>query len=1143
MKYFKDEYWERFTKIVSQNDRDKKIRDGLEFEDLVESLLRLEFQGEWTRTKKTHDNNRDFYLYSELERIWVECKNYKTSIAMSTLAPTLVMAQIFDVSQIIFFSYSKISNSAKRKIFSFGRKVNKKIRIYDDYRLEELIIKAGNRLPVKFRPSLTSYANSSCKNNLEIQLFARIEPTTSTDEKMSDFIPYKKLSKVYYNKVFAMYFFLTNTSALEAYSIKVHTKENQSEDIFHYQFVDRDILEPAVFSKNTMIDSAEGVVLECLMKPIIYKKNIKLPVFVIEIWNNKNNLIYTWQNDPLYLECVWVGQTKLIGSNYEKIINTISNKVLARNKIGVCAIYGESGTGKTRLLTELMEILLQQRYRILNFIGLENDQSLNIIKEIVYYIYEIPRSTLTEYWEKHILEIKSIKEPGDTVFKALSLLGKIITSSSSSVIDEYYDIIFEKISHMNVALIFDNVQYYNEKIITFIQKYIHYAVNQNCSNQTVILCTFNTDFLNRSSCDFFNDIRFLEKDIDSIYIQEIKGFNDSNQALLYLRELVHLNTDENDRLLSDIIQKLTTKPYYLYQAIKYLEENNAIYHSPLEQGFLIDNSVFREVIEKMPNNLTELLIKRYSSLNYDFNHINMVLSAVYIFVKIDSFIIRELNLNTECINFLKNHGFLRQLPNRSYTFEHDIIRSFLSEYIVSLEKYIIDYIISEKLLEQFITFPFQYSFILLHKKRLTKKIFQEYIASIEEEDDIPLYLYNKYYKKLFDSAIKRMHFFDTFLDWMKFLYNICKNVRDKLGSEIALEYYYQPLYNILKRKIKECYKYLHDYRLFIMSYTDLLLHLKMNNKAIAVLEKELKSITDNENNLGNSAITFEAILCNRLHVNYKDFSDKKSQLAQKKYLEMSEEKAKKIFNINDRNLLEFLNASDKGYCYYSFNSNRDKIIKEWGKCLNFTPEILPEKTMNFYRKSVQLNLINNEFDQAIKNIEIALDYLETGEHAHERLIFKYFFQISKCIAYIQKDPIRYQVEFEDGIYTATILQEILNNGKKKDIYNLKAVFYFYCNSPNEMFLNFKEGYKEYNNNCIMTNYKEKFELYIDNIIYAFYKMHIWGNNLFQTNFLLENDRINRFLNMSETQKKSYIFYYEAHGLIRTKDFWFNLPLI
>ena len=126
MKYFKDEYWERFTKIVSQNDRDKKIRDGLEFEDLVESLLRLEFQGEWTRTKKTHDNNRDFYLYSELERIWVECKNYKTSIAMSTLAPTLVMAQIFDVSQIIFFSYSKISNSAKRKIFSFGRKVNKK---------------------------------------------------------------------------------------------------------------------------------------------------------------------------------------------------------------------------------------------------------------------------------------------------------------------------------------------------------------------------------------------------------------------------------------------------------------------------------------------------------------------------------------------------------------------------------------------------------------------------------------------------------------------------------------------------------------------------------------------------------------------------------------------------------------------------------------------------------------------------------------------------------------------------------------------------------------------------------------------------------------------------------------------------------
>ena len=1142
MKYFNDEYWERFTKTVSQNDKNKKIRDGLEFEDLVESLLCLEFQGEWIRTKKNHENNRDFYLYSELERIWVECKNYKKSIAMSTLAPTLVMAQVFDVSQIIFFSYSKISNSAKRKIFAFGRKVNKKIRIYDDCRLEELIIKAGNRLPVKFRPSLTSHANSSLKNSIEIQLFARMEPTTSTDEEMSDFIPYLQMHKVYYNKVFALYFFLTNTSALETYSIKVHIKENQSDDIFHFQFVDRNIVEPAVFSKNIILDSAEGIVLECLIKPIIYKKQLTLPIFVLEIWNN-NNLIYTWQNEPLYMECVWVGQTKLIGSNYENIINSISNNVLTRNKIGVCAIYGESGTGKTRLLTELMDILLQERYRILNFIGLENDQSLNIIKEIVYYIYEIPRSTITEYWENNILEIKSIKESNSIVFKALSLLEKIITSSSSSVTDEYYDIIFEKLSSMNVALIFDNVQYYNEKIITFIQKYIHYAVNQNCSNHSVILCAFNTDFLNRSSHSFLSDIRFLTKDIDSIYVQEIKGFDDSKQALLYLRELVHLNTDENDKLLFDIIQKLTTKPYYLYQAIKYLEENNAIYHSPLEQGFLIDNSVFREVIEKMPNNINELLIKRYSSLDSNFNHINMVLSAVYIFVKIDSFIIKELNLNTEYITILKNHGFLRQLPNQSYTFEHDIIRSFLSEHIISLEKYIIDYIITENLLEQFITFPFQYSFILLHKKRLTKKKFQAYIAFVEEEDDIPLYLYNKYYKRLFNLVIKRMPLFDTFIDWMEFLYNICKKVRDKLGSEIALDYYYQPLYNVLRHNIKECYKYLHVYRLFIMSYTDLLLHLKKNDKAIVVLEKELKSITKNNNNLDNSVITFEAIICNRLHVNYKDFSDKKSQLTQKKYLEMSEEKAKKISSINDRNLLEFLNASDKGYCYYSFNLNRDKIIKEWNKCLNYTPEILPEKTMNYYRKSVQLNLIKNEFDKALENIEAAIDYLETGEYAHEKLVFKYFFQIAKCIAYIQKAPIQYQVEFEEDIHTAAVLQEILHNGKKKDIYNLKAVFYFYVNNPNEVYLNFKEGYREYKNNSIMTNYKEKFELYIDNIIYAFYKMHIWENNFFQTDSFLENERISQFLNMDETQKRFYIFCYEARGLIRTKDLWFNLPLI
>ena len=54
-----DKYWDNFKK--NKTDNGKSVRDGLIFEDLVEELLTQTFPyGEWHRTQKSHDDNRDF---------------------------------------------------------------------------------------------------------------------------------------------------------------------------------------------------------------------------------------------------------------------------------------------------------------------------------------------------------------------------------------------------------------------------------------------------------------------------------------------------------------------------------------------------------------------------------------------------------------------------------------------------------------------------------------------------------------------------------------------------------------------------------------------------------------------------------------------------------------------------------------------------------------------------------------------------------------------------------------------------------------------------------------------------------------------------------------------------------------------------
>lgn len=129
-------YWKKFVDIDENNN---ERGNGTEFEKLINSLLLAMYGEQWVPTKGSHDNNRDFWIHLSDQSIWAECKNYSKTIAMSTLAPTLVMAQIYEVNEILFFSRSKINRFAKNKILAFGEKVNKSIRFFDGEYLEDLI--------------------------------------------------------------------------------------------------------------------------------------------------------------------------------------------------------------------------------------------------------------------------------------------------------------------------------------------------------------------------------------------------------------------------------------------------------------------------------------------------------------------------------------------------------------------------------------------------------------------------------------------------------------------------------------------------------------------------------------------------------------------------------------------------------------------------------------------------------------------------------------------------------------------------------------------------------------------------------------------------------------------------------------------
>ena len=350
-----ENYWNKYKCFKN----DKLIRDGIKFEDLIEQLLQLEYGQRWKRTNKTHDDNRDFYLIDKDLLKWAECKNYEETIAMSTIAPTLVMAQIYDVSKIIFFSYSKINQKAQTKLYSFAEKTGKGIQIYDAGLLDGLIIKHRSLLSPRFKPEkemiIIDYDEKLPKTNFYF-IKTPVLGSTLDNRALCDL---NKIEKIQYNVIFEICFVTLNNSLVDNYHITISMHPDYNKNNRYYTIMDVNLKDNnPVYDIH--VEAASGRVQRIFLKSNKFKKNLLLPIFYVQIYKN-NELNQSYTSEIVKVKNIWVGKTILIGEHYRQILNKFEENVLGNDCISCLLVHGDSGTGKTRLLNESIDLLFKHK--------------------------------------------------------------------------------------------------------------------------------------------------------------------------------------------------------------------------------------------------------------------------------------------------------------------------------------------------------------------------------------------------------------------------------------------------------------------------------------------------------------------------------------------------------------------------------------------------------------------------------------------------------------------------------------------------------------------------------------------------------------------------------------------------------------
>ena len=142
--------------------------------------------------------------------------------------------------------------------------------------------------------------------------------------------------------------------------------------------------------------------------------------------------------------------------------------------------------------------------------------------------------------------------------KAYRLAQRFAKSKSDAdlidVIEDSFDILYEKISREHIAIVIDNIQFFGDALIYFLQKFIMYSKHQSRHNFSVLILSINKDYLTEKTNTFLKYIKKISEDTSRFCYSNVTGFHNKNQGILFLRELMHIGNDNLDEQFEIILK-------------------------------------------------------------------------------------------------------------------------------------------------------------------------------------------------------------------------------------------------------------------------------------------------------------------------------------------------------------------------------------------------------------------------------------------------------------------------------------------------------------------------------------------------------------------------------------------------------------
>lgn len=565
-----------------------------EFEQLCTEYLTLHYKNKnitihGTRLKK--DGGKDIVGTAQdvPYEIWAECKRHNRALGLEKISKNVILVISKGINELIYFSTSDITRNAVKHVSIVAAKHNFSVTfIYGNRLYQELSILP--RFQYGFEKS-----NEIIKNDLRISRFFSVFEDTEKYTEESELVLQR-------DNIFYIDIYLTNLYSATVSDVTC-TLPKMADIIFHV---------PEIHNCFNMLQGSNRVIQ--IRAEVLSSYTVKhIPALTLKYKCNGHT--YSQKVPGGYIDPTKLIYYPLVGENVQ---NFLSSKILPLLKgngfspIYMLNITGKSGTGKTRLLSEIINSAKSYNFQTL-YCDAKKQNGFEILREFLCACLGLPYGT-------------------GNISCTLDDFSKIIKQyyGNSKVSEAVFSFVFHKkldpdiLYYLKEALLFfscnivggvsliwtiDNLQCLDKETLDII--YFLIAHLQKCFPEVIFSLGTNTEIVPLDSQGFVNEFLAKINEYEDVisYVYTCGEMQNNDAKTLYYHAIPNLQGfDYFTRLL---LNKSGKRPFDIIMLIHWFYDQNLINISTHNMVIPSKKEEIENFINKVPVKSKEIIDQRF----------------------------------------------------------------------------------------------------------------------------------------------------------------------------------------------------------------------------------------------------------------------------------------------------------------------------------------------------------------------------------------------------------------------------------------------------------------------------------------------------------------------------------------------------